>query len=305
MLISSSILGGLPAGMLFIRINQIHSMEKIDLNRVRGFSDSITATFNFIKQEFKPLLKSMAVIVLPFVLGDMLLKSYVVREALDFTLYDMEDWDATLSTGLLSMVSYLATGVIYFWMSLFGISYMKVYVAKFGQADASPVAVGEVFGVMGRKLGVALFWYLLYVLMVVAGSLFCLVPGIYLGVVYIFPLYAMILHDRPFSAAMPESSELVKGAWWNVFGYVLVLGLIVSGLSYIFGIPYLVLTIKSIFTEGMPGTYEMTLGIMLSTLGQNLMMVISVLGLGVYYYSAREGKEHQGLLNKIEEIGKN
>ena len=29
-------------------------MEKINFNQVRGFSDSITLTFNFIKQEFKP-----------------------------------------------------------------------------------------------------------------------------------------------------------------------------------------------------------------------------------------------------------
>ena len=33
-------------------------MEKINFNQVRGFSDSITLTFNFIKQEFKPLLRS-------------------------------------------------------------------------------------------------------------------------------------------------------------------------------------------------------------------------------------------------------
>ena len=42
-------------------------MEKIDFNQVRGFSDSITLTFNFIKQEFKPLLRSFAVIALPVI----------------------------------------------------------------------------------------------------------------------------------------------------------------------------------------------------------------------------------------------
>ena len=41
-------------------------MEKINFNQVRGFSDSITLTFNFIKQEFKPLLRSFAVIACCF-----------------------------------------------------------------------------------------------------------------------------------------------------------------------------------------------------------------------------------------------
>ena len=54
-------------------------MEKIDLHQVRGFSDSITVTFNFVKQEFKPLLKSLAVIVLPLIFVDLFLKSFMMR----------------------------------------------------------------------------------------------------------------------------------------------------------------------------------------------------------------------------------
>ena len=44
-------------------------MEKINFNQVRGFSDSITLTFNFIKQEFKPLLSCFYRIVFSELFG--------------------------------------------------------------------------------------------------------------------------------------------------------------------------------------------------------------------------------------------
>ena len=57
-------------------------MEKINFNQVRGFSDSITLTFNFIKQEFKPLLRSFAVIALPVIFIGLFFMSYSARESL-------------------------------------------------------------------------------------------------------------------------------------------------------------------------------------------------------------------------------
>ena len=57
-------------------------MEKINFNQVRGFSDSITLTFNFIKQEFKPLLRSFAVIALPVIFIGLFFMSYSARECL-------------------------------------------------------------------------------------------------------------------------------------------------------------------------------------------------------------------------------
>ena len=54
-------------------------MEKINFNQVRGFSDSINLTFNFIKKEFKPLLRSFAVIaLLPGFIWESFLVSYSI-----------------------------------------------------------------------------------------------------------------------------------------------------------------------------------------------------------------------------------
>ena len=57
-------------------------MEKINLSVVRGFSDSITVTFNFVKQEFVPFIKVLGVIVIPLILVDFLVKGFFLRDLL-------------------------------------------------------------------------------------------------------------------------------------------------------------------------------------------------------------------------------
>jgi len=95
----------------------------------------------------------------------------------------------------------------------------------------------------------------------------------------------------------------LKGKWWNFFGYVIVLQLIVGGLSYIFSIPYLVLTFKTTFTQQLPGIYETTFSLLFANLGQSLLQLISVVGIAVRFFTYLEQKEHTGLLSKIGQIG--
>ena len=98
-------------------------------------------------------------------------------------------------------------------------------------------------------------------------------------------------------------SELFYGKWWNLLGYVLVFKLIVGGLSYIFSIPYLVLTFKTTFTQQLPGIYETTFSLLFANLGQSLLQLISVVGIAVRFFTYLEQKEHTGLLSKIGQIG--
>ena len=142
-------------------------MEKIDLNVGRGFSDCITVMFNFVKQEFKPLMKAAGFIVLPLLLVDMVLKSFFVSDVFAYTLleYDVDVMlDADYWRGL--GVNYLTMLVSYFWLALFALSYMRVYAERFAEGDAAPVLPGEVWQVMGKSMGVSLLWSVFYFLMV-------------------------------------------------------------------------------------------------------------------------------------------
>ena len=115
----------------------------------------------------------------------------------------------------------------------------------------------------------------------------------------------MMLKDRSLGEAMSDSRSLIKGKWWHFFAYIIVLQLIVGILSYVFAIPYQVVTFKTMFVQELPGMYELTLCLLFSSLGQSLMQLIFVVGIAVRFYSFLEEKEHTGLLEKIEQIGNN
>ena len=163
-------------------------MEKINFNQVRGFSDSITLTFNFIKQEFKPLLRSFAVIALPVIFIGLFFMSYSARESLIAIVQPDQYAGSPLDMLTNSLLTNLSTMVIYFWMALIGIAYIRVYQDKVAAADEARITPGEVWQVMWRNLGKSLLWAVIYLLMVVFGTILFIAPGVYLGVVFFFGL---------------------------------------------------------------------------------------------------------------------
>lgn len=73
-------------------------------------------------------------------------------------------------------------------------------------------------------------------LIVFAGSLLLVIPGIYWGVRLAFLICAIALEDQGATEGLGYSWNLVKGRWWGVFWAFLALGLI-------FGIPILILAL--------------------------------------------------------------
>lgn len=277
--------------------------SRINFQQVRGFSDSITVTFNFIKQEFKPLITAFAVIVLPWIFVDLFVKSYVLRDVLKIMAPEPSGNPfANLSA---TLASYLSSLIVFYWVFLYVMTYLRIYSDKFRAQDEARITVGEIWHNMIPDIGRMLLWGIVYVLAVILGTICLIVPGIYLGVAWIFSSYFLIIRKYSVSASMGASMELIRGQWWNVFGYLIVLQLIVGGLSYVFSIPYMVLTFKSLFTQQMPGVYEMTFGLLLANLGQFFLYIISLVGVGVRFFGLLEQKEHTTLLSKIEQLGSN
>jgi hypothetical protein len=73
----------------------------------------------------------------------------------------------------------------------------------------------------GRYLGV----WILYVIAVGIGSVLLIIPGIYLAFALSFACYIVVDQKTGVIQSLKESRNLVKGEWWNVFffGVLLVL----------------------------------------------------------------------------------
>lgn len=274
---------------------------RINLQEVRNFSDSFTATFVFVKQEFKSLITGFAVIMLPLIFVDLFLKSFTMQGMITNPLGSSKTGSDILSL----VVNYFSTLVLVFWLGVFVISFLRVYTDKFKVYSEERITVKEVWRVMSKHLGKAFIVGVVYLLAVSVGTVMLIIPGIYVSVILIFSIYYLILRDNTITGSLGNSADLVKGQWWSLFGFIFILNLIISMLSYVFTIPYLVITLKSVFTREPMGIYESTFGMLLANLGQYFLYIFTFVGIGVRFFSLLERQEHTLLLNKIEHLGNN
>ena len=100
------------------------------------------------------------------------------------------------------------------------------------------------------KGGLAYFWRyigLAIVLIFFLAVLFLLliIPGIIFMVYWVFAFYILVRENTGIWESMKRSKAVVKGRWWKVFGFSLLMIIIVSLISFVFSIPEIILGLVS------------------------------------------------------------
>ena len=106
--------------------------------------------------------------------------------------------------------------------------------AVLGRQVSMREALGRLRGRFGGLIGLSL----LVLLAILVGFLAVIVGGIYIGVALALSTPAFVLERATVTGAMRRSRELVREAWWRIFG-ILLLGLIIAGvISGIVSVPF-------------------------------------------------------------------
>jgi hypothetical protein len=88
------------------------------------------------------------------------------------------------------------------------------------------VQIGDVFAGFNLAFLHLALAGLVKALLTSLGLVLCILPGIYLGVAYVFALPLVIDKKMEFWPAMEVSRQVVHRHWWSIFALVIVLGLI-------------------------------------------------------------------------------
>lgn len=275
--------------------------EKINLSEKRTLSDELTVTFQFIKQEFKSLITSFSVIVLPLIVVGLFLQGAFLRDILRGI--DGNAFADSDSGWITLLVNYLLNVITLVWLQLFALSYLRLYSDKYSRQEEMKIPWGELLKTMGRYSGSFCVLGIVYLLFVLVGFLFFLIPGIYVSVVFVFSSYFLVVRNGKLFSVLSDSADLCRGKWWGTFGYILLCSLIVSMLSSVFKLPYWGIFFEAYLTERTPGLFELTLVNVIATVGQYLMNIVFFVGIGVRFFSRLEAREHRTLLDKIGQIG--
>lgn len=89
---------------------------------------------------------------------------------------------------------------------------------------------------------------LIFILLVPLYVLF-IIPGIIFSIYWSFSIFVLMRENTSIWQSMKRSKLIVKGRWWRVFGYSLLIGLIMYFISAVFSAPGKIFNFINLFTS--------------------------------------------------------
>ncbi len=281
---------------------------QVEFRKTRDFGELIGDTFPFIKQNFKPLMKAFIYLCGIFIVGAMLSTILVQLQMVGFTqgygtsrfINNPALFFSLIGAQYILLVLFSILSYVSVYLTV--LSYIALYVEK-GNVAPSVEEVWSYFKfyflrVLGSGFVVSLF----------AGICFlcCVIPGI-----YVFPMISlffpvMIMENGTFSYTFDRSFKLVKEEWWATAGVLLIIWVITYACTMLFQLPAIVISLISAFTHGqmvITKTYAIVTSVFQYV--SQVFMIIPLICSTLCYFNLVERKENSGLLNRIDQLGKN
>jgi hypothetical protein len=186
--------------------------QKIVLRKVRDFGENLNDTFVFIRQNLKPLLASFFAISGIFMVGkaifsgiyqshsfgmfDRLLKGFSVNRNSDLGDIFTPEYFLLI---LFSWLTYIAMRVVL-------VAYIKFY----AENDGAMASVEEVWAIFKKYFFRILIYSIPIGILICIGFIFCLLPGIYLVVVFAPFDIALMTEDVSFGEAFNRCFAIIK-----------------------------------------------------------------------------------------------
>jgi len=272
--------------------------KEIQFRKKREIGDIFSDSFQFLRQEYKPVSKLILIYVLPF----MLLYG-VVQVYLQKTIISKIDF--TDSEALLANIGPVYLNVFLF--ALFGLfvqsllistyySYIEVYVKKgkgnFNLDEITPQLFSNGLLAIGASL--------LIFVVVMFGLILCIIPGIYFANTFSIVIIILIFEKKGLGNALIRSSLLVKSDWWNTFLINIVGIVIIWTAGFLMSIPSILTGLTAgVFTQGQipteyPDWYWVLIGA--STVVSSILWIIPYTFLAFQYFNLDERTKNLEIL---------
>ncbi len=287
--------------------------QYIEFKKQRDFSDLLTDTFGFIRNEFKPLMKALFNIAGPAILlflACLVLYMYVTGDVFNIDIYGTSSYsDFSPFLVIILALMYLGSMVIaYVFASSTVLYYIKSYIDNKGEVNLQDVrreAYRSFWGILGLTIlkSITLFFALLL----------CVLPVFYVMVPMMIALSIYVFQPkRGATDAYSHSFYLVNEDFWLSLGTIVVLGIIFYVLNFVFSLPTLIYTYAKmgVFSgEIDPANFgSMTDPVyilinVLATLFQYLLNLILIVGGAFIYFHLNEKRNFTGTYERINSIG--
>lgn len=286
--------------------------QKIEMRKMRDFSAKINATFEFLRQNFKPLVKAIIYIAGPVILAQSVMYGYYNRSVVNLTSTGRQAPDGFASfLGEFSLwlgLTILLGGIAYVMLVAVVGEYVRIYDTK---PFPSRIEVNEVWnGVKGYLFSLT-GALIVSAVVIMVGIVLLILPGVYVMIVLSLMAPILIMERKSLGESFTRSFALITDRWWSTFGLLFVTGLISGFMGYMFAIPQVIFTFLITFNSvsenptDLPLWYEVGLifSSMLYMMGATFLRAIPVLAIMFQYFNLVERKEAAGLMAKLGSFG--
>ncbi len=279
--------------------------ETIQFKKQRELGEILSVTFKFLRQNYKEAGKIFLKIVGPVFLLLIAAVTYYSWSTMGTSFFatGLEGSDFILSFGLM-MLAYLLyvstmTGTVY--------HIILSYINNQGSITPSEVSKG-----MKADFGKLLVLTLISWILIFAGTIAFLIPGIFVAIPLSLSTAIMVFRRESVLESISSSFRLVKDNWWMTFATVLCIGLIVYLISLVFQLPaifYMIFrafTVASEVSDSDPsellGTGYLYINVFTSTI-QYIIYTITPIGVAFVYFNLNEKQNFTGTYETIQNLG--
>jgi len=306
-------------------------IKLVEFRKQRELGQIISDTFTFLRRNAKPLLNVLVrTCAIPFILLIVAVGFYTKSTAGANILTSFGE-GTDMSTFFVSILCLGITGIIYNSLLYGSVSeYIKAYIAA-GDVPDTTAVVDTIKSKTGAFLGLG-FTNLLVILVIalvpvgLGGALFAAgseAVGVLVVILAIFPLLyvyvklsvifpALIDKNLSIKEAIKESSSLIKNEWWMTFITVIIIGLLIGVIGFVFQVPVVIYTLIKTISSVQSGSMGdpaalfdnvyLVLQVLASAINYILYAILAI-ATNFIYFNLNERKNQTGSLDQINNIG--
>ncbi|PKP19639.1 MAG: hypothetical protein CVU05_10925 [Bacteroidetes bacterium HGW-Bacteroidetes-21] len=263
----------------------------------RDFSDLFTDIFVFLKNNYKRLFYLLLLYAGPFFLIDGIVSAYFQNYVYSFStmnpysIHEMYGGPfAFLSKFLVWYGAIMLFKVLgYTFISSITYAYISLYAQKGPQFDINEV----------RPLAFSYFFpfllaSILISIVIVIGTIFCIIPGIYLGICLSFIFIIMIWERKGIGEAFGRCFNVAhKDFWWTLL-ILLVISVAIGIVAFIIALPMTAISFFGVFTRMSSGdvnSYYFIINVIVSSITNvvvSLLSSVTMVAIALQYFNIVE-----------------
>jgi len=249
-----------------------------------NIADIIDAAVRLYRANFRPFLSIVAIVYVPMAVFQVILAFAMGRMA-----QTMPENPGELPLQHLGTMGGAYAGLILVNVLAVPIAQGALAVAVSRRYLNYPATVADAYGAIGSRWGALIATVMLVGVVVVAGTFLCVVPGVYLAIMWMFVTPIIAIEGLPAMGALRRSWDLVSGEWWRCFSTYLLLSLLVGLVTGAISWPVSALAVLVMGEKQVAVAQALSTGI--GTVLGIVVQPVLIIGLVMLYYDLRIRKE--------------